>query len=458
MPKINTNPIVALQLPRPGQTLHQDRRALTYEFTITPKTTVKVLKETLASHGLAKSGNRSELIQRLSEFAAKDDEWIGAEINNVGFPSKHQSDEVQRVVRPLTDAESEHNDSWADTVLKSNERPRTHRVNLSDAATNSGSIVSEGNTPPLDPGSYAAITARRMEREVRRESEVWSKVLDKLHDIDAKIVNTLVSHASQSSGSSGRVEISVSEAADTSISDSAFPSAPSPPIQQPAAVPVASRPSQWDQPNSNLKMVILGNEEFTFDKTQVPDPPLRHFSKDISCLFREWEDSELLKVHGRPIPVKYWSVIYKKSAGAKAKAWAAMKKEWGNWKYLVDEKVRLGSEDAFWREYTSSDGTRFRYQQILNCLKNNRKHANAQDAATAQAYFNNNLGREDAQGVFAYSKSRSAKVCTKEAVIARKWRKFVPKGAALVTQEQNTLERQPWGPPSLTMFTPFPPQ
>ena len=82
----------------------------------------------------------------------------------------------------------------------------------------------------------------------------------------------------------------------------------------------------------HLVIVKLGDEEFACDHTQVNDPPMRHFSNNISGLFEHWHCSDYLVVNGRGIPIKYWPEFYKAKKGFKAGAWKAIRVEWGNWK------------------------------------------------------------------------------------------------------------------------------
>ena len=80
--------------------------------------------------------------------------------------------------------------------------------------------------------------------------------------------------------------------------------------------------------------VMLGDEEFAFDRTTVNDPPAKHFSEDIDGLFEQWNNSDLLVVNGRSIPIKYWPQFYQAKKGIKSGAWKAIRVEWGNWKVL----------------------------------------------------------------------------------------------------------------------------
>jgi hypothetical protein len=85
----------------------------------------------------------------------------------------------------------------------------------------------------------------------------------------------------------------------------------------------------------NLAVVKLGDEEFACDRTQISDPPAKHFSNNISGLFQQWHQSEYLVVNGRGIPIKYWPEFYQAKKGFKSGAWKAIRVEWGNWKVSV---------------------------------------------------------------------------------------------------------------------------
>ena len=91
-------------------------------------------------------------------------------------------------------------------------------------------------------------------------------------------------------------------------------------------------PRESIQATENLGIAQLGSEQFSYDKMTVPPPPTIHLSQDIDRLCREWDESNLLIVNGRGIPVKYWGEFYKRGKGVKVTAWDALRVEWGNWK------------------------------------------------------------------------------------------------------------------------------
>lgn len=90
-----------------------------------------------------------------------------------------------------------------------------------------------------------------------------------------------------------------------------------------------------------LAIVKLGDEKFSVDRSQIPDPPAKHFSNDLAGLFEQWHCSNSLVVNGRGIPIKYWPEFYQAKKGFKSGAWKAIRVEWGNWKVSCTVAVCL---------------------------------------------------------------------------------------------------------------------
>ncbi|KAF8837722.1 hypothetical protein BDN67DRAFT_1013666 [Paxillus ammoniavirescens] len=157
-------------------------------------------------------------------------------------------------------------------------------------------------------------------------------------------------------------------------------------------------------PPENVGIAYLDDPgpEFVFDISRVPDPPAINFSDDIDRLFREWENSALLIINGRSIPIKHWGQFYKKVVGAKEAAWDALKSKWGKWKFIVSEREKHSDDEAFWRHFSDENGQRLRYQQILDRIHNGRITSTAEDAGNARLFFSGNLDHPSAHGVFRY--------------------------------------------------------
>ncbi|KAG1858744.1 hypothetical protein DFJ58DRAFT_658634 [Suillus subalutaceus] len=198
-----------------------------------------------------------------------------------------------------------------------------------------------------------------------------------------------------------------------------------------AVLPLSSQPvssphldfgtvPQQSIPSAKLRVALLGDERFEYDKTRVPEPPTIHLSKDIDRLCKEWESSNLLHVGGRGIPVKYWGEFYKRAKGAKTTAWDALRVEWGNWKFIAEEHQRYPDTASFWCAFSDGNSKKFSYQQILNCIAEQRTAAAAQDANNARIFFGGNLDHSLARGAFRYAKGSKTYLLRKDDAIAKK--------------------------------------
>ncbi|KAI0820316.1 hypothetical protein BC628DRAFT_918558 [Trametes gibbosa] len=170
----------------------------------------------------------------------------------------------------------------------------------------------------------------------------------------------------------------------------------------------------------------LDGERIPFDKTTVPNPPQISFASDVSQLFREWHQSNLLVVGGRGIPIKHWIWFYKKRAHIKGHVWDVIRAKWNKWKSIVEEREKYPSEEAFWEKYSDPEtGKRLTQQGIIVRIQTNRAADNKRDADAALEFFGGNLARQDAHGYFTYTKNNITSLCTKPEAIARKWRELL---------------------------------
>ncbi|KAG1814829.1 hypothetical protein EV424DRAFT_1541317 [Suillus variegatus] len=133
-----------------------------------------------------------------------------------------------------------------------------------------------------------------------------------------------------------------------------------------------------------LGIALLDGKRFEYDKT------------------KEWESSNLLCVGGRGIPVKYWGEFYKRGKGVKNTAWDALRVEWGNWKFIAEERQHYPDTASFWRAFTAT-----------------------QDANDARTFFDGNLDHPLAQGAFRYTKGGKSYVSSKDDAVAKKWRELL---------------------------------
>ncbi|KAH9927790.1 uncharacterized protein B0H18DRAFT_875189 [Fomitopsis serialis] len=183
---------------------------------------------------------------------------------------------------------------------------------------------------------------------------------------------------------------------------------------------------QETTPADRCVCVNLDGRDIYFEKADLPDPPAIHFSDDIPGLFLEWHASRRLIIAGHGIPIKHWDKLYKKrNKLVETDAWKAIKVEWGNWKFLVEERERFPTEDAFWHAYSDEKGERMSYQHILDKLQQGRGCTDDADYDAAMKYFEGNLERADTRGLFRYRKRGIWRVCSKRLTIARIWRKLL---------------------------------
>ncbi|KAI0736361.1 hypothetical protein C8Q72DRAFT_985912 [Fomitopsis betulina] len=190
--------------------------------------------------------------------------------------------------------------------------------------------------------------------------------------------------------------------------------------------------SSQREATSQLVCARLDDEDFYFDKTCLPDPPSIHYSQDIPALFREWHSSQLLTIDGRGIAIKHWEALYKKCKGfTDSNTWKVIGVEWLNWKFLVEERERFPSEEAFWTEYSNEKQEHMSYQQILDKLKAAWAHQDDVDFKAAMQYFGENLDRADAKGRFRYKKGGKSMLMRKRHDITKKWRELLAEDDSL---------------------------
>ncbi|OBZ74112.1 hypothetical protein A0H81_06466 [Grifola frondosa] len=476
-----------LSLPQPGQTVTADEDLRTEDFEITPKTTIRVLKDKLQQYGCPVSGNKDALIERLRSFASEKESWRGIILQprarhqrgaQMGTAAnKHSAKRVaeirgvDRTQRKLQEADIVNNDAWADRVL----------AMCANAAVPPLSLASRAGSPPVSPDvtAVSAVTPSRHDISIEQMScqklagsddnyQLVRAISQMNHKLDA-LGMSFRTHLAQPSISSAasflhaptvRPPADILQAhgqSDTMETTSAPPShshevtvitaitAPPPPTSLHIRVQARLTTVPQDQIDpENLAVVQLHDGSFAFDRTSVPViRPGILFSNDLPRLFREWHSADdpktsALTINGRGIPVKDWPLIFKKRLGNRVQTWSDMKTIWGNWKFVAEERDRFESDEAFWAAWTDNKGDRMCYQHILDGLKQNRMKKDAKDAADTRRYFNGDLGSPAARGVFQYQKGNGRGprryVLTKDAHVAEKWRGLLAMDAWVAAQ------------------------
>ncbi|KAM5536758.1 hypothetical protein V8D89_009597, partial [Ganoderma adspersum] len=459
-----------LILPKPGQQYNSNEVIETEIYEITKQTTIKMLKERLELYGLPRDGIRNVLIGRLEEFASDQMAWRslfqpqskrkrGSQTgkrkeshsakrvsvmfnNNNDQPVVHpyRFEGTHRPVQIQTEFQEMQLDNWTDSVLAdcrdANWEGAAMLANPSHQATEDNLPAEEAELSD-DRGYSTKATMRRILLHVKGIDQV-------LHD---KIFITQTAPPSVPASAGITAPYAVASTFSTHLAPPPDSIIPPPPTSSPlanhiefpsmiAAMPTPAQPSSdhlptassWSStqvPSKHTVTLQLENGTLTFDQWEIPDPPAQHFSKQIPKLFAEWDTGTLLRVSGQYIPLKHWPDIYRARAGGKPGVWDTLKVEFANWKYLVEEKERLGSEDAFWAVYTKEDGSPLGYQKILDRLKKARADRDRADANAARKYFGNDLLRVDTNGAFQYEKGGKMKLYVKDHAIAGAWRKLL---------------------------------
>jgi hypothetical protein len=89
------------------------------------------------------------------------------------------------------------------------------------------------------------------------------------------------------------------------------------------------------------------------------------------------------------------------------------------------------TEDAFWMQYSDSNGERLKYKAILEALKVAQIKNNERDAKHAKTYFGDDLTRQDTKHIFMYRKSGRMHVMTRNDKIAQAWRDLLKQDTEL---------------------------
>jgi hypothetical protein len=84
----------------------------------------------------------------------------------------------------------------------------------------------------------------------------------------------------------------------------------------------------WKYKQRRLVMDNI-SKPLIFNTFDIPDPPYLKYSENLDELIEEWDNSSYLIIKGIPIPIKYWSQVFR---WAKPEAWNLLKDNWTNWK------------------------------------------------------------------------------------------------------------------------------
>ncbi|KAG1847320.1 hypothetical protein DFJ58DRAFT_843215 [Suillus subalutaceus] len=452
-----------LRLPVIGQEYTPGVPLATYQFVVTTKNDVK---EKLKQYGKPISGNQEEVIQRLCEFSSDEADWLslfqpklkqkrGEHTSQMSLSCKRIEDTF-RSAKQMVTYKSKKGADHTQCALKDNDRT---------ANTHWAKAVFKAFGMPADLSCMPSVPKRRctMEDGVLGEDTSLPETLGSLQEKDSfavrmcRVKRNVFSVRDDIYNIEGNLNNVASHVMDlkTLILNGQCSTLPPPVIsvntaprcnevEQPssmvcaAQIPTVSAPLSKSRslPHHKLGVMMLDGEWFKYDKTKVPEPPTIHFSQDIDRLCDEWESSNLLCIGGHRIPIKHWGKFYKRAKGVKSTAWDALRVEWGNLKFIAEERQKYLDNNSFWQAFSDKNGKNLSYQQLLNHLAEYWLSAAAQDANDARTFFHGNLNHPMARSAFDYTKAGKTNLSSKDDTIAKKWHELLAMRPDIVEQCQ----------------------
>ncbi|KAJ3804795.1 hypothetical protein F5876DRAFT_82601 [Lentinula aff. lateritia] len=137
---------------------------------------------------------------------------------------------------------------------------------------------------------------------------------------------------------------------------------------------VSAVDSPVEKGTSTIK--IAHGRSLNFESADICDPRQISFATNIPRLECVWDDEgpnwdpadcgvNLLSINGTPIALRYWPEVF---SGKKDAHWKALKKNWTEWKFVV-EQYRSSIAEAFWKEFSHADGKHFNWKRICETLR-----------------------------------------------------------------------------------------
>lgn len=107
-------------------------------------------------------------------------------------------------------------------------------------------------------------------------------------------------------------------------------------VQSPGKTLISAKPTDETSEEvmkSKRRKLVLENLEkpLFFTALDISDPPHLKYSDDLDSLVKDWDNSSYLIIKSVPIPLKYWSRVYR---WARPSAWDVIKNNWSHWKVL----------------------------------------------------------------------------------------------------------------------------
>ncbi|KAK0437248.1 uncharacterized protein EV420DRAFT_1670065 [Desarmillaria tabescens] len=123
-------------------------------------------------------------------------------------------------------------------------------------------------------------------------------------------------------------------------------------------------------------LVFADGQTITVHQGDVPPTKPFCYASNLESLIRCWDDRNPdwapsidypIVIHGRPVPIKYWKDIYKlnKKTGNE---WEKLKSNWLDWKHFIEAYQAFETPEAFWAEFSDSQGQRLKFSRIKKIL------------------------------------------------------------------------------------------
>jgi hypothetical protein len=187
-------------------------------------------------------------------------------------------------------------------------------------------------------------------------------------------------------------------------------------------------PSGSNRKQTTTRSITFANGTWLeFHADDVKPPPAISFANDLRLLNEMWDDTpghwggrSVLNIKGVPIPIVYWKEVYarSKAGGWKPSQWKQVKGSWFEWKVIV-KRWRQGSEDDFWREFSTASGQKLMYTAIVDRLGQARKEDDNKMASRAKQEYGDEFAK-----VFCYKKNGACFVKVKACDIAKQYRRL----------------------------------
>ncbi|KAK0433816.1 uncharacterized protein EV420DRAFT_1754716 [Desarmillaria tabescens] len=122
-------------------------------------------------------------------------------------------------------------------------------------------------------------------------------------------------------------------------------------------------------------LVFADGQTITVHQGDVPLTKPFCYASNLESLIRCWDDRnpdwapsvDYPIIHGRLVPIKYWKDIYKlnKKTGNE---WEKLKSNWLDWKHFIEAYQAFETPEAFWAEFSDSQGQRLKFSRIKKIL------------------------------------------------------------------------------------------